>query len=88
MIRHFLRGVGNALSGLSHAIKTEQNLQIDAAIALCVIGGGCLFALSSMEWIATTLCMGLVISAECMNTALERLARPGLARTASAHQAG
>ena len=35
---------------------------------------GFVFALAVWEWVAITFCIGLVLSAECMNTALERLA--------------
>src|SRR5262245_2100023 len=74
MIRKFLRSFVTGFVGLIHALGTEQNLRIHFAIAVCVIAGGFFFALPSWEWIAVTFCIGLVISGECMNTALERLA--------------
>jgi diacylglycerol kinase len=74
MIRKFLRSVLAGCSGLSHAVGSERNLQIHVVIAVCVIAAGFFFLLSAVEWIAITLCIGLVIAAECMNTAIERLA--------------
>lgn len=74
IIRKFLHSVGNGFAGLAHALGSEQILQIHGVIAVGVIAAGCFFALAGWEWIAVTLCMGLVISAECMNTAIERLA--------------
>lgn len=74
MIRNFLDGFRNAFAGLAHAFGSEQNLRIHGFIACCVIAAGWFFALAATEWIAVSLCIGLVISAECMNTALERLA--------------
>jgi undecaprenol kinase len=74
MIRKLLRSFVTGFVGLTHALGSEQNLRIHFAIAGCVIIGGIYFALPAWEWIAITLCLGLVISAECMNTAVERLA--------------
>jgi diacylglycerol kinase (ATP) len=74
MICKFLRSVGTGLVGLTHALASEQILRMHGVIAICVIAAGCFFALAASEWIAVALCIGLVISAECMNTALERLA--------------
>jgi diacylglycerol kinase len=74
MIRRFLRSVGNALGGLTYAFGSEHNFRIHCVIAICVIAAGFFFALAPLDWIAVLLCIGLVISGECMNTALERLA--------------
>jgi diacylglycerol kinase len=74
MIRNFLRSVSNGFIGLTHAFGSEQILRIHGVIAFCVIAAAYFFALAPSEWIAVSLCIGLVISAECMNTALERLA--------------
>jgi diacylglycerol kinase len=74
MIRTFLRSFFTGYVGLSHALGSERNMQIHLVIALCVVAAGFFFALAAAEWIAVSLCIGLVISAECMNTAMERLA--------------
>lgn len=60
--------------GIRHALGTEQNMQIHCLAAAAVIAAGFLFPLAAWEWIAVLFCIGMVISAECMNTALERLA--------------
>ncbi len=73
MIRKFIRSVGYGCAGLAHALGTEQNLRIDAAVAVGVVAAGGFFKLAAGEWIAVTFCIGLMISAECMNTAIERL---------------
>ena len=39
-----------------------------------MVAAGFVFGLAAWEWVAVLLCVGLVLSAECMNTALERLA--------------
>jgi len=70
----FLRSFVTGSVGLAHAFGTEQNMRIHCLIALGVIGAGFVFAVAAWEWIVLSLCIGMVISAECMNTALERLA--------------
>ena len=74
MNRRFVRSFLNGYVGITHALRSEQNLRIHCVIAVCVIAAGCAFGLAAWEWIAISFCIGLVISAECMNTALERLA--------------
>jgi diacylglycerol kinase (ATP) len=70
ILRSFVIG----LLGLTYAIRSEQNMRIHCVAALGVIVAGFVFALAAWEWIVVVLCIGLVISAECMNTAIERLA--------------
>jgi diacylglycerol kinase len=74
MIGRFFRSFVIGFTGLTHAFRSEQNLRLHVIAAIGVITGGFVFALLAWEWIAVLLCIGLVISAECMNTALERLA--------------
>jgi undecaprenol kinase len=70
----FLRSFAIGFLGLLHAIRSEQNMRTHFIAALGVIVAGCVLALAVWEWVVIVLCIGLVISAECMNTALERLA--------------
>jgi len=70
----FLRSFVVGSVGLVHAIGSEQNMRIHCLIALAVIAAGWVFAVAAWEWIVLVLCIGTVISAECMNTAIERLA--------------
>jgi undecaprenol kinase len=74
MIGKFLRSFVTGFVGLIHAVGSEQNMRIHGIIPVCVIAAGFFFALAGLEWIAVSLCMGWVIAAECMNTAVERLA--------------
>lgn len=70
----FIRSFRIGFLGFVHAVRTEQNMRIHCLAALVVIAAGCLLKLAVWEWVAIVLCVGLVISSECMNTALERLA--------------
>lgn len=70
----FLRSFVIGFTGMAHALGSEQNLRIHCVVAVGVIVAGFVFSLTAGEWIAIILCIGIVIGAECMNTALERLA--------------
>lgn len=70
----FLRSFQIGFLGFAHAVRSEQNMRLHCVAALGIIAAGIVLKLSLAEWIAIVLCIGLVISAECMNTALERLA--------------
>lgn len=60
-----------ALKGIVNSIKTERNVKIDLFFAIVVIIMGIVFKISLSEWIVCTILIGLVISAEIMNTAVE-----------------
>ena len=62
-----------AFCGLFSAIKSEKNLQIHVIISVLVIIVGILLKISITEWIAVLLCIALVISAELLNSAIEKL---------------
>ena len=70
----FLRSFRIGFLGFAHAVRSEQNMRIHCVAGLGTIAAGFVFALSAWEWIAIVFCIGLVISAECLNTAVERLA--------------
>ena len=73
-ISKFFRSFAIGFFGFCHALRTEQNMQTHSVAAIGVIAAGMMFRLSQWEWIAVLFCIGMVISAECMNTAIERLA--------------
>lgn len=62
-----------AFCGIYFAIKTQQNLQIHIFAALVVILLGFVYKLDRIEWSLVTFSIGLVISAELINTAIENL---------------
>ena len=56
------------INGLSH-----RSIRLQFLLGGCAVIAGALLGLSSGEWIAVILCIGLVISMEIMNTAVEFL---------------
>lgn len=69
-----LRSFGPALAGLAWALRTQRNLQVHAIATLLVGGLGVWLHLAAWEWCAVLLAVGLVWTAELLNTAIEVLA--------------
>lgn len=62
-----------ALKGIKHLFRYEHNAWIQAVCALGVIALGIYLKISSTEWAIILLCIGLVFTAEIINTAIELL---------------
>ena len=69
-----LRSFGPALAGLVWALKTQRNLQVHGLATVLVGGFGLWLHLADWEWCVVLLAVGLVWTAELLNTALEVLA--------------
>ena len=69
----FLRSFVTGFLGLCYAFRSEQSMRVHCVAMVAVVIAGLVLALETWEWAAVTLCIGLVISAECLNTAIERL---------------
>ena len=54
-------------------LATQHNARLHLLASIAVVLFGFLFQISQVEWIALVLSMGLVASAEALNTAIERL---------------
>lgn len=63
-----------ALRGISHGFRSEIHLRIHAAVAIVAIMLGVLFQIKSWEWCVILLNIGIVMGAELINAAIERLA--------------
>ncbi len=60
-----------ALKGISVLISSQVNFRIHLFAVIAVIIGGIILDISLMEWIILILCMGLVLTLEALNTAIE-----------------
>ena len=63
-----------AFAGIKIVLKNEHNAWIHLLIASLVLIFGLIFNLSSLEWVAILLCIGIVFMAEAFNTSIETLA--------------
>lgn len=62
-----------AWRGLTHAVRTQRNMKIHLVASVAAIVLGLALSLDSASWVAVMLCIALVFSMECMNTAVESL---------------
>lgn len=63
----------NAGAGIVHAAVTGRNFKIELCFAVAAVVLGIALGISTAEWAVVCLCIGVVLSGECANTALEAL---------------
>lgn len=63
-----------AWQGMKSLLKYEHNARIHLVAAVVALGAGLVFKISSIEWCLIVICIGLVIAAEALNSAVEALA--------------
>ncbi|HHY72974.1 MAG TPA: diacylglycerol kinase family protein [Bacillus bacterium] len=71
-MKRLLASFSYATQGLLHVIKKERNMQIHLTIACIVLFFAYFFSVSKLEWIVILLCIGIMLSLESLNTAIER----------------
>lgn len=69
-----LRGGGYAIKGAWILIKTEPSIQVQVVISLLVTVAGFYFDITKTEWMFQILAIGLVLSTEGLNSAIEGIA--------------
>ena len=69
-----LKSVGFAFKGMIFLFRTEASIKIQLFIALVITVAGFIFEISKFEWIAQIVMIGLVMSIEGINTAIEYIA--------------
>ena len=72
-MKRFFAGFGFAGKGIALAFRGQLNLKVQAAIAIAVAVLGLVFGLTALEWACLLLAMGLVLSLEIANTAIEKV---------------
>ena len=70
-LKKFINSFSYPIKGLKYAYRNEQNLAVDVGIAILVLITGFIFKISAHEWALLVLTIGLVISCELVNTAIE-----------------
>ena len=69
-----IRGGGYALKGAWLLIKNEPSIQVQFAISIVVTVAGFYFDITKTEWMFQCIAVGMVMSAEGLNTAIEAIA--------------
>ncbi|MBL7887300.1 MAG: diacylglycerol kinase family protein [Flavobacterium sp.] len=69
-----LKSMGFALKGAIKLATTEHSVMVQSSIAVLLVFAGFYFEISREEWMFQTLAIGLVLSVEGLNTAVEKVA--------------
>ena len=69
-----LKSLKFALMGAFKLITTEHSIMVQISLGVLVTIAGFYFEISKMEWLFQTLAVGLVLSIEGLNTAVEKIA--------------
>ena len=69
-----IKAIFYSLKGAFLLLKTEHSIQAQSFIALIFIIAGFFFEISNTEWIFQVLAICLVLTAESLNTAIEKIA--------------
>ena len=72
MARHsLLKSWAVSVEGLVTAIRTERNVALTFGAAVLAVIIAALLRVTLFEWVIVVLCIGLVITTELVNTAIE-----------------
>lgn len=63
-----------AFRGIGAVVRSERNARIQCVAGLVAVALGFWFGISVIEWCLVALACGLVLAAEALNTAVEKLA--------------
>lgn len=69
-----LKGVGYAIKGAFLLLRYEASIQVQVVIGIIMTIAGLYFNISSTEWMLQIFAIGLVLSVEGLNTAVEEIA--------------
>lgn len=71
-MKRFIKSLNYALIGIKISFK-QPNFRIQISIALITLLLAFLFSIKPVEWCVILLCIGLVLSLEITNSAIEKL---------------
>ncbi len=71
-VKKFIKGFDYAIQGMCMGFK-ERNMQVHGVAAVAVISAGWYYQISHTEWLIVFVLIGLVWSAEMVNTAIEEI---------------
>lgn len=69
-----LKSVTYAFKGAIKLITTEHSVMVQFSLGILVSLAGLYFSISATQWLFQTLAVGLVMSVEGLNTAIEKIA--------------
>jgi diacylglycerol kinase len=69
----FWRSFSFAGQGVWHAVRSQRNMRVHLLAAACAITAGLLLQISAVNWACIAAAIGLVLTAEALNTVVEAL---------------
>jgi diacylglycerol kinase len=69
----FWRSFVFAGHGVWHVVRTQRNMKVHLAAALAAIVAGVILRITAADWAAVLAVIGLVLTAETLNTVVEAL---------------
>lgn len=69
-----LKSMTYAFNGAVKLISTEHSIMVQFSLGIIMTIAGFYFNISQTEWLCQTLAIGLVLSVEGLNTAVEKIA--------------
>lgn len=69
-----IRAGGYAFRGAFYLLKNEASIQVQFVIAILVTIAGFYFGITTQEWVYQIFAIGLIMTAEGLNTAIEKMA--------------
>jgi diacylglycerol kinase (ATP) len=69
-----LKSMKFAFNGAISLIKTEHSIMVQTMLAVLFTAAGFYFEINTTEWLFQILAIGLVLSTESLNTAIEKIA--------------
>ena len=73
-MKRFIKSLSFPVEGIVSTFQSEPNFKIHTVAGLLVLLLGIVLPTSTLEWLLLILLIGLVLSAELINTAIEELA--------------
>lgn len=69
----YVQSFGYAFSGIKKVFLAERNFRFHSLAAILVVSLGFTLNITQTEWLFVVLAIGMVITAEALNTAIEKL---------------
>jgi diacylglycerol kinase len=67
-----MQSLGDAADGVARALREQRNFRVQIVLAVLAVAGAAWLHFSTERWALLALTIGVVLSAELINTALER----------------
>ncbi len=73
IIRNILRSFGYAIEGIFYMLGTQRNARVECVAGVLVVGVATWLRVTTADWAILLLTIGVVLAAEAINTAIERM---------------